>query len=75
MLISELQSLLDKLSLPCTFSELMTQCELNCIHPDMIKELCERFQEEYSEDDELIDESSFDELENYFDEEFYRQDE
>jgi hypothetical protein len=73
MLLTELQSLLDKLSLPCTFSELMTQCELNCIHPDMIKELTERFQEEYS-NDELIDESSFDELENYFDEEFYRQD-
>ena len=51
----------------------MTQCELNCIHPDMVKELHERFYEEYS-DDELIDESSFDELENYFDEEFYKQD-
>jgi hypothetical protein len=74
MLLTELQSLLDKLSLPCTFSELMTQCELNNIHPDMIKELTERFQEEYP-NDELIDESSFDELENYFDEEFYKQDE
>ena len=73
MLLTELQSLLDKLSLPCTFSELMTQCELNCIHPDRVKELHERFHEEYS-DDELIDESSFDELENYFDEEFYKQD-
>jgi hypothetical protein len=71
MLLTELQSLLDKLFLPCTFAELMTQCELNCIHPDVIKELCERFQEEDSEV-EIIDESSFYELENYFDEEFYR---
>ena len=74
MLLTELQSLLDKLLLPCTFEELMTQCELNCIRPDIIKELCERFQEEYSEAG-LIDESLFYELDNYFDEEFYRQDE
>ena len=73
MLLTELQSLLDKLALPCTFDELMIQCELNSIDYDIVLELRERFQEEY-QDGELLDENSFEELENYFDDEFYKQD-
>jgi hypothetical protein len=64
--------LLDKLSLPCDYQDFVTQLEnpILSIKSEVKDELMERFK-----DDEIIDESSFEELDNYFDEEFFKQDE
>jgi hypothetical protein len=65
---------MDKLSLPCTYQELLIQLELNNVEPDIMRELKERFEEEY-QGEELISENSFEEANQYFDEEFYHKDE
>jgi hypothetical protein len=70
MLLFEIQSLLDNLSLPCSFQELVNQYDLCNIPPRVQEELFERFSEF-----EQISEEDFEELENYFDEEFFKQDE
>lgn len=69
MLILELRELFDQVSFPCIYSELMIQCEKTVQPPHIIAELQERF----SDYDDLIDYTSFEELENY-DEEFFGQD-
>jgi len=72
MLIVELNALFEAVEFPCTYEELMIQCEKTGMPAHIVEELIERFSE-YSSTDEEIDQDSFEEFESY-DEEFFGQD-
>lgn len=62
MLLFELHDLLDQVVFPCTYNKLMVQCEKKRIPEHIVRELEEKFKEEF-QDGGLIDEYCFEELE------------
>ena len=59
----ETNNLLSEIELPCTYAELLIQCEKLGVSTEIVEVLIERFQG-YEEIGELIDESDFEELEH-----------
>jgi hypothetical protein len=75
MLIVDLKQLFDEIDFPCSYDELMIQCDKTNQPLSVIDELIERFEEEYSESGELIDTGDFPEIDDTFEEDFFPIDE
>lgn len=66
MNIVETQQFFSKIQFPCTYEELLVQCELENIDELLITELAERFAEEWAGTGEYLSEEDFEEYEGYF---------
>ncbi|MDL2224394.1 hypothetical protein LJB92_03680 [Bacteroidales bacterium OttesenSCG-928-M06] len=75
MLIADLKRLFEEVDFPCSYYELMIQCDKTNQSLLVVDELKERFEEEFSESGELIDTDDFPEIDDTFEEEFFPIDE
>ena len=71
MLLSELQSFIDQIAFPCSYAELMDQCTRLGTPTHIVQEIKERFEEEYGDTDEELDSDSFEEIDDYYEDDYW----